>query len=835
MALHHIVRDTDGKARCSCNCGADCDNAGKHPRWDKELLSNGVNSATAHPDLIHRWWERWPDANVAVATGTKSGFWALDVDGEEGEQTLRDLEQAHGPLPDTIESKTGGGGRHLLFVMAGVPVRNKVRFAPGLDTRSDGGMIVVDPSTHVSGNEYAWEASSHPEDVDIRAAPAWLIDLVTQDPSKRDGKQAEPVADRIPEGKRNAALTSLAGSMRHRGMTEDEILIALRGVNRNRCEPPLDEDELATIAKSVAGYEPAETDGGHDRRSAPDRLTDYALDDSDSLFVDQHGEPHALLDGQPLALTGRCYRWLRNLMWQNEQRSATREGLSQAAGTLGAMALATGDVRELHVRSAWHDEGLFVELAKGRVVRIDAQGWRMVENPPVLFRRFVNLKPLPDPVRGGDIDTLVDRMPLKSERYRRLVTAYIVTGLLPQISRPMLLTTGGQGGGKTTLNRIIKCTVDPTTPETIRLDPRETLQKASHCAVVLLDNCSYLRDSAIDTLCRLVTGEGDSKRKLYSDDDDIIYEMRRLILLNAINSPADRPDFLDRCLCVDLERISPDERIPERKLWAAFNAGHPQWLGAMFDLLGRAISLHDTLDLPSLPRLADWGEWAASVYEATDWGAETFMSDWKENVAAQHEAVLEGSLLLQVVLWFMDGRDRWQGAPNELLGKLQLEADDRNLDIARDKTFPKTPDWLWRRMKELLPALSAHGVEASRATRSKTRDIVLRNTSTNGVVGDDGVETGQSGTVAAPFASTPSTTPFPPMNVSDDVGVDGKTPLKGHTSAAVLMNVTNDTNDTILADMSEEGLAADDNPDSAAEQNELWDELDAEVAPDGDG
>jgi len=116
------------------------------------------------------------------------------------------------------------------------------------------------------------------------------------------------------------------------------------------------------------------------------------------------------------------------------------------------------------------------------------------------------------------------------------------------------------GSGKITLGRLIKRLFDPTAPETVRLDPRDFLQKAAHSYVVMLDNQNSLPEWAADTLCRLVTGESDSKRALYTDDEDAIVGMLRAVILNGINTPSDRPDVQDRTLPIELERIPDKDR-----------------------------------------------------------------------------------------------------------------------------------------------------------------------------------------------------------------------------------------------------------------------------------
>ena len=154
---------------------------------------------------------------------------------------------------------------------------------------------------------------------------------------------------------------------------------------------------------TVGGKKPPneqETDSSEqreDRRNQADRLIGYALEDVQELFVDQHGVPHALIEGEPVPLTSRCYSWLRRLMWVEEGRSVSGEYLKMAAGTLSAHAEFTGEGRELYTRAAWHEGVLYYELRPGKVVRIGPNGWTFEANPPVLFRRYVNLKALPDP------------------------------------------------------------------------------------------------------------------------------------------------------------------------------------------------------------------------------------------------------------------------------------------------------------------------------------------------------------------------------------------------------------------------------------------------------
>jgi hypothetical protein len=159
----------------ACSCGdAECRSQGKHPRrpaWQRE--------ATADPATVEQWIAQYPNANVGIATGAVSGFFVLDIDGEDG---ARWLEQ-QAALPPTVEALTGSGGRHFLFKLPGFSVRNSVRkIAKGVDIRGDGGQIVVAPSVSAKG-AYRWVIS--PAQMEIAAPPDWLIDELRAGPDGR--------------------------------------------------------------------------------------------------------------------------------------------------------------------------------------------------------------------------------------------------------------------------------------------------------------------------------------------------------------------------------------------------------------------------------------------------------------------------------------------------------------------------------------------------------------------------------------------------------------------------------------------------------------------------
>jgi hypothetical protein len=641
-----------------------------------------------------------------------------------------------------------------------------------VELRSTGRQTLVAPSTHPDGDEYVWHSEAG-----LRMAEVSAAELTER---CRELATAALIARHVlPEGSRHDFAMALAGFVLRDGrMGMDlalkilkaawhaakadsrEALRDLEGIVSDTAEnleagacvvggPTLEEyaPGIVRLLCKWWGWErkeqpKAKDDEKEERRNQADRLIGYALEDMQELFVDQHGAPHALIEGEPVPLTSRCYSWLRRLMWEEEGRSVSGEYLKMAAGTLSAHAEFSGESRELYTRAAWHEGILYYELRPGKVVRVGPAGWTFEANPPVLFRRYVNLKTLPDPEAGGSLDVLDGLVNLKSGRDRRLFKAYLVTLPLEHVGRPIFNASGAMGSGKTTIQRIIKRLLDPTAPETVRFDPRDFLQKAMHAYIVMLDNQNTIPEWASDTLCRLVTGEADSKRWLYTDDEDFIIELRRAALLNGINVPTDRGDVLDRSLVVELERIPDGARKTEEQIWELFAKEHPRLLGALFDVLSQAITLKPSIKLSRRPRLADWGEYAAAVYEVMGGGAEQFLSDWDEIVKVQNRSTLDGSPVAQAIIKFMEDRESFEGSSTELHKKLEAIAEEIGVSIVRDKAWPKSARWLWRRIQEVVPLLVGVGIAASREHTDKGTQVALRKVPRNDV---SNVREGESG------------------------------------------------------------------------------------------
>jgi hypothetical protein len=145
------------------------------PRGKRPLTANGFKDATTDPEVVARWWTRWPDANVAIACGA-SGVLVGDVDGADGARAWQALAQRHGPVRTLCASTGREAGAHIYFLQPADGIGNR-RIADGLETRGRGGYVIAPPSIHAGGRRYRW-TTPWP----IAAAPPWLVDVLQPTP-----------------------------------------------------------------------------------------------------------------------------------------------------------------------------------------------------------------------------------------------------------------------------------------------------------------------------------------------------------------------------------------------------------------------------------------------------------------------------------------------------------------------------------------------------------------------------------------------------------------------------------------------------------------------------
>jgi hypothetical protein len=584
----------------------------------------------------------------------------------------------------------------------------------------------------------------------------------------------------VPEGQRNQMAASIAGKLLAKLPEELWDTAAWGGLKEwNVRNPvPLPESELRTVLESIARRErsrrrgPTGSDGladdqGRAAKAQADRLVALVADRGAVLFCDQFGEPHAHVPAGPGRRTCRqrgveFREWLAQRLWEAEGRACATDVVSAVLNTLAGRTRFEGERIALECRVAWRDGAIWYDLADtcGRAVRVSADGWQVVDQPPILFRRFNHQLPQACPVRGRPLTALLPFVSLADARFNPLLLVYLVTCFVSDIPHPVAFFYGPQGAAKSTLCRLLRRLVDPSALEGLSLPSRDELpQVLFHHWFPVFDNVSALGGDLSDMLCRAVTGEGVSRRRLYSDDDDVIYHFRRCLCLNGINLAAARPDLLDRSILFPLERITESAQREESDVVREFNGLRPELLGAVFDALAKAMHLRPTLRSDALPRMADFAAWGGAVAEALGIGAGTFHALYRDNIREQHEEAIAECPAADAVVEFMSRRDEWTGTPTELLSELKSSSATGTRQPVR--ALPRYPNALTKQLNLLRTNLAQVGIRVDTARRTRKRRLLYLKKDAcppvrcgQGAAGsDDERRTGDGGVAAAPSPS----------------------------------------------------------------------------------
>jgi hypothetical protein len=466
-----------------------------------------------------------------------------------------------------------------------------------------------------------------------------------------------------------------------------------------------------------------------------DRLMSLCLSQKVELFHDQHKTAYVRVwqAGANVIMPVRSRQfksWLANLMWQTQQKVPGTEGLNSAINVLQGKALIEGKQYTLYNRVAPAEDGLWIDMTddKWRAIKVDAQGWRIVNAPPILFRRYAHQLPLTEPQRGGDPWKLLNYFNIhKDDKETRLPLLCVCASyFIPSIPHPILTAYGPQGSAKTWLFRFVRRVFDPSSIEVLSMpwDERERVQQLEHHWLPFYDNITSLPTWISDSLCRAATGGGFSKRELYSDDDDVIYNFKRCVGLNGINIAAQRGDLLDRVFLVGLEHIPNENRKTEEELVTDFEKEKASILGGFLDTLAKAMQLYPTINLSGLFRMADFTRWGCAIAKALGKTEEEFVTAYESKVKSQIEEAAHASPVATVLIDLMEQRREWKGTPSDLFKTLMEHA--KSLEIStRQRTWPKAPHVLVRQLNELSPSLKSLGWEVVCARTGTTRRIEI--------------------------------------------------------------------------------------------------------------
>lgn len=355
----------------------------------------------------------------------------------------------------------------------------------------------------------------------------------------------------------------------------------------------------------------------------------------------------------------------------------------------------------LHLRVGFQDGVIWIDLgrAAGEVIRIADGAWELRGSAEICFRRTPLIAELPLPAESGSLDDLWSFMNV-AEKDQALLVGCIVSAFIPDIAHPITLMSGEQGTGKSTNARMILDLIDPSSVGLRSIPKQEDwVITASNAWGIGIDNISKIADWLSDALCRAVTGDGDVRRKLYTNTGISVITLRRVIVLTGIDFGELRGDLAERIVSIKLSRISSKKRRDEEELQKKWMKARPGIFREILDLVAVVAATADTVELDDLPRMAKF----AKILRALDIHRGTnSLGRYYEQLHELSETILSSNPFIEELRARITD---FHGTSKELLTKL-----DGFKDSARaPRGWPQKASEVTEILKRFAPALREAG------------------------------------------------------------------------------------------------------------------------------
>lgn len=401
-------------------------------------------------------------------------------------------------------------------------------------------------------------------------------------------------------------------------------------------------------------------------------------------------------------------RWLARKFFDVKGSTLSPEQLKD--GVFLASAYTKEDPQEPRIRVAGTPNEIILDLGlpAWEMVRITSDGWELepYTGDPIMVRPQGSL-PLPYPDRSGSLESLRPFVNGSREEFTK-VCGFLLASLHPSGPYPALLISGSQGSAKSTLSRFLIRLLDNrvVTSSDLPSKPEELPVVAQHFHVLNFDNISHIDTTISNALCRLATGGGIAKRKLYTDSELSAFGGRRPCILNGIGSLASRGDLVDRAVFLNLSKIR--DFATEESLEKRWSEAAPFIMGGILNALVGCIKGRNGTRLEEKPRMLDAVLWVegSAVCGRAPWKHGEFAELMTRNKEEADMEILENDPVSSFILEEIEHLEMLQMKP--------LEMRKRIFEFHRDsearQLCPRSSNLLYKKLDELAPLLSRVGI-----------------------------------------------------------------------------------------------------------------------------
>lgn len=419
----------------------------------------------------------------------------------------------------------------------------------------------------------------------------------------------------------------------------------------------------------------------------------------------------------------RFREWLAWLGYSRLGTPPSGETLKAVANALSGKAKFEGEehgafrrVASVHAGDIWIDLG----DDRWRAVRVNAEGWQVVDNPPVRFIRSKSTSPMPIPAQDGIIENLwgLTNVP---EGERPLVLAWLMEALRPGTPYALLEITGEQGCAKSTTQAILRGFVDANQIP-LRGKPKsveDCYVAARNNHVLSLENLSSISIEMSDAFCAITTGAGYASRQLYTNGEEALMKAHCPIILNGISQVVTRPDLLDRTVSLVLPVVT--DRRSEKELWSCVEKKSPGIMGAILDRLSAALRELPNVQIPKekLPRMADFTLLGEAMMRSMGGAPGEFLRLYTEHRKTAIERTLDASPVATAIFDYVDRGESYNGTVKGFLAMLTSQKPEHEAN----EYWPRSPKGLADALRRYAPALRQLGITV-KISEKRQRDGV---------------------------------------------------------------------------------------------------------------
>lgn len=373
-------------------------------------------------------------------------------------------------------------------------------------------------------------------------------------------------------------------------------------------------------------------------------------------------------------------------------------------------------------------DGSVIRVDKGdsqyHYFEISSDGWLEKECGDTYFSRNMMQAVLLTPRKNGNLNLIFKycRIP---EGSRNVFLAYLVSCFI-DIIHPCLVLQGAAGSSKSTVSTLLKMLIDPCKNNAPCIFPQSEFELKdiyTHMYLAAYDNLDRLSKKQSDMLCSIVTGTQIIKRKLFTDSESCVYNLRQPVILNGISGIVTKEDLLDRSIIINLPSISPEERKSEKTLIRDFQSDLPVILGGIFDILSKTLKIYKEDSIGDAPRLIDFYEYGYYICEAIEKGrGKRFCEEYHQMIDTRDTnvfALYDNPLYHILDVFLEENKNHWKGTMAELWSELWKMDDEFGVG-----GVPAAPNHLSRILTLMKDSLQKEGIYISYSSNTKNNRFV---------------------------------------------------------------------------------------------------------------